>query len=514
MAHSNTPRRQATKRYQQFRAVIPRSPHKLHPHPSNARVHDRRQIEKIAGSIQSFGFINPILIDAADRIIAGHGRVEAAKLLGLSEVPTLRIDHLSEEQKRAYIIADNKLAELADWDQEILATELKLLTEIEIDFDIGVIGFETAEIDLLIGGEEEADQDDPADQLPETSEDAPMVTRPGDLWLLDDHRILCGDALDPASYQALMEGEKARMVFTDVPYNVPINGHVCGLGRIRHREFAMASGEMTEQQFTDFLTTALTRLGEVAMDGALLYVCMDWRHLYELLSSGREADMRLINICVWNKGNGGMGSFYRSKHELVCVFKVGEAGHLNNVELGRYGRYRTNVWDYAGVNSFRRGRLDELAMHPTVKPTALVADAILDCTRRGDLVLDAFVGSGTTIIAAEQTGRRARGIEIDARYVDVAVRRWEARTGRAAIHAETGMTFTEMAAARQDERADKDVPKPVAASKPPIRHRSRAKMVSVAMDAPSATPPVRHRSRPADPRVESGRDSRKRVDHA
>jgi DNA modification methylase len=386
-----------------------------------------------------------VLIDADGNIVAGHGRVEAARLLGYASVPTIRLDHLTEGQLRAYVIADNRLAELAGWDREILAIELQALIELDLDFDVEITGFQTAEIDLLIEGQEASGAPDPADQLPDIGESAPTVSRPGDLWVLGDHRLLCADALMSESLETLMGGATARMVFTDPPYNVAIDGHVCGLGRIKHREFAMASGEMTETEFTIFLETVLRNMARHCVDGAILDVCMDWRHLFELLSAGRRTELSLMNLCVWNKTNGGMGSFYRSKHELVCVFKKGSASHLNNIDLGRYGRYRTNVWDYAGINTFKNGRIEELAIHPTVKPVALVADAIKDCTRRGDIVLDGFVGSGTTLMAAEKTGRIGYGIELDPGYVDVAVRRWQRLTGEKAIHIETAATFDEVA---------------------------------------------------------------------
>jgi DNA modification methylase len=342
--------------------------------------------------------------------------------------------------------ADNRLAELAGWDEALLAIELKYLTE--IDFTVELTGFVTAEIDLVIGGQERQTKPDPADEVAEPDRNRPTVVRPGDLWLLGQHRLLCGDARDPACFAALMDGKQARMVFTDPPYNVRIDGHVCGLGKIKHAEFAMASGEMSEGEFTAFLKTVLANLARHSLDGALHYVCMDFRHLFELLSAGREVYTQLKNICVWNKDNGGMGSFYRSKHEFVCVFKVGDAPHVNNIELGRYGRYRTNVWDYAGVNTLKANRLDELAMHPTVKPMALVADAIKDCTQRGDLVLDAFAGSGTILIAAESTGRVANALELDPGYVEVAITRWETLTGKSAVHAESGLTRTPLAAVR------------------------------------------------------------------
>ena len=419
----------------------------------NARTHSKKQVRQIAASIEEFGFVNPVLIDEANLVIAGHGRLAAARLLKLETVPAIRLSHLSETQKRALAIADNKLAENAEWDQELLARELECLSEIEVDFDVEITGFEAAEIDLLIEGLEHAESDPKADAIPESPGTEDVTVAPGDLWLLGRHRLLCGDARDPGAFRRLMAGESAQMVFVDPPYNVPIHGHVCGLGRIKHREFAMASGEMTEGQFVEFLRQTLANLAAHSADGAIHYVCMDWRHLYELLTAGRNAKLTLLNVCVWNKDNGGMGSLYRSKHELVCVFKSGDAQHINNVELGKYGRYRTNVWDYAGVNTLRKGRLEELSMHPTVKPVALVADAIKDCTRRGDVVLDAFSGSGTTLIAAEKTGRKGRGLELDPLYVDIAVCRWERLTGEKAVHTATGLTMEELAAVRGESVA-------------------------------------------------------------
>jgi len=310
-----------------------------------------------------------------------------------------------------------------------------------------VIGFETAEIDLAIDAVSGED-DDLADEVPEADEAAPPVAQSGDLWCLGDHRLLCGDARDPAVYERALEGRGARMVFTDPPYNVAIDGHVCGLGRIKHREFEMGAGEMSEVQFTDFLRTVLANVSAVSFDGALHYVCMDWRHAYELQSAARAVSLALKNLCVWAKTNAGMGSLYRSQHELVFVFKAGTGPHVNNVELGRFGRNRSNLWTYAGVNSLRAGRLEELRMHPTVKPIALVADAIQDASHRNDIVLDPFCGSGTTLIAAEKTGRRAAAIEIDPVYVDTTVRRWQSYTRQEAVHAGTGLTFAEIGESR------------------------------------------------------------------
>jgi DNA modification methylase len=348
---------------------------------------------------------------------------------------------------RAYILADNRLAELADWDRELLAIELAELSELDLGFDLDVIGFGPADLDLLIDGVH-SESDPLADEVPEARSDAPPVTQPGDLWRLGPHRLLCGDARDAAVISRLMAGALAQMVFTDPPYNVRIDGHVSGLGRRRHREFAMASGEMSEAEFTCFLTETLGNLAAQSADSAIHFVCMDWRHLFSLLSAGRAVYSELKNLCVWNKTNGGMGSLYRSKHELIAVFKKGKTPHINNVELGQHGRYRTNVWDYAGVNTLKEGRDEELAMHPTVKPAAMIADAIRDCSRRGGRVLDGFAGSGTTLIAAEQTGRQAYALEVDPVYVDVAVRRWQIYTGETAMHEEAGLSFEQMAERR------------------------------------------------------------------
>jgi DNA modification methylase len=384
-----------------------------------------------------------VLIDDGDQIIAGHGRVEAAKLIGLAVVPTLRLSHLSAAEKRAYILADNRLAEKAGWDREILAIELQAL--IDLDFDVELTGFETADIDILLEDAAEAAAAPGAeDIIPPLPAAGCAVASAGDLWVLGPHRLLCGNALDASAYEQLMAGERAEMVFTDPPYNVPIDGHVSGLGRVRHREFPMASGEMTEAAFQAFLKSVFQRLAASSTDGSIHFVCMDWRHLGEIRGAGREVYSELKNLAVWNKTNGGMGTFYRSKHELVFVWKNGTAAHINNFELGQHGRNRTNVWDYPGIDTMRRGRLDELAMHPTPKPVAMVADAIKDCSNRNGIILDPFMGSGTTLIAAERTGRRARGIELDPAYVDVAIRRWQTYTGKCAVLVSTQQTFEEV----------------------------------------------------------------------
>lgn len=414
----------------------------LRPYPGNARVHSKKQVRQIANSIQRFGFTNPVLISDDDEIIAGHGRVMAAKDLGLATVPTLKLSHLSPAERRAYVLADNKLALNAGWDNEILAIELQAL--IDIDFDVSLTGFSLAEIDFTLdqAGESKPEEVASEDLVPEPP--PCPVSRHGDLWTLGRHRLLCGDARNSADYKLLLGDEKADLIFTDPPYNVQIDGNVCGLGAVRHREFAMASGEMSREQFVAFLTQTLCNASSVCRDGAIAFVCMDWRHMGELLEAGTAGFTELKNLCVWNKTNGGMGTFYRSKHELIFVFKVGTAPHTNSFGLGESGRYRTNVWDYAGVSSMTAHRQEELEMHPTVKPTALVADALRDCTKRGEIVLDGFGGSGTTLIAAETCGRRARIIEYDPRYCDTIIARWQGLTGKQAKLAEGGRTFEDV----------------------------------------------------------------------
>ncbi len=420
-----------------------RDPALLKARARNPRTHTAKQIKQIAASIEQFGFVIPVLVDANGGIIAGHGRVAAARQLGMSDIPTVSAAHLSPSQIRAYVIADNRIAENAGWDRQLLALELQELT-LELNFDVTVTGFEIAEVDILIGELDQRGAEE-ADQVPEIDRSKPAITRLGDLWRIGDHALFCGDALDKKSYATLLGSKKAQMVFTDPPYNVPIARHVSGKGKVKHREFVMASGEMTTVQFTKFLKTAFERLAAVSTDGSMHFICMDRRHMREMLDAAAPYS-ELKNLCVWTKTNSGMGSLYRSQHELVFVFKNGTSSHINNVELGRFGRNRTNVWNYAGVNTFGKERDAELAMHPTVKPLALVADAILDCSKRGGIVLDAFAGSGTTLIAAEKTGRHGRGIEIDPYYADTIIRRISELYGMKAVNALSGLSFEEMSA--------------------------------------------------------------------
>jgi DNA modification methylase len=395
----------------------------LIPSPQNARTHPKRQIEQIRASIAEFGFTNPILADPAGNVIAGHGRLLAAKAMGLATVPVIDLDGLSEAQVRALRLADNKIALNAGWDLEILQAELADLSTIDIGIDPVLTGFTTGEIDVILKGSDDPD-DDVIPAVPVTPR-----TRPGDIWICGPHRIGCGDSRDAAFLSRVVgEGAKVDAAFLDPPYNVRISGHANAKGR--HREFAMASGEMTESEFRGFLKDTLGAAAAVSRSGAVHFVCMDWRHMEDVSVVGRDVYDAFLNLCMWNKSNAGMGSLYRSKHELIFVYRVGSECHLNMVELGRHGRNRTNVWDYASVNSFKGSRREDLALHPTVKPTGLVADAIKDVTRHNGLVLDTFLGSGTTLIAAERSGRCFRGLDLDPAYVDVAIDRWAALTGR------------------------------------------------------------------------------------
>jgi DNA modification methylase len=380
------------------------------------------------------------VIDTTDTVIVGNGRIAAAILLGLDQVPTIRLESLTPAQIRAYVIADNRLALDAGWDEEILRIEFQNLV-LDNEIDISQTGFEVPEIDLILNGT--SVEDDPDDELPD--DELEVITQPGDLWRLGEHRVLCGDARLEASLAALMEDRRAAVVFTDPPYNVVIDGHASGNGKTHHHEFAMASGEMTGPEFTEFLAVSLTQLAAFSTNGSVHFVAMDWRHMPELLAAGQRAYDSLLNLCVWAKDNGGMGSLYRSQHELIFVFKSGKGSHRNNIQLGKFGRNRTNVWNYPGANTMSRTgeEGDLLAMHPTVKPVALIADALLDCSARGDIVLDSFLGAGSTLLAAERVGRICHGIEIEPRYVDTAIRRWQRYTGEKAIHLATGETFDE-----------------------------------------------------------------------
>jgi DNA modification methylase len=420
--------------------------------PQNTRHHTADQIAKLAATMTEFGMVVPILRDRDDNVVAGHGRVMAARKAGIAKIPTILIDHLSPAQLRAFAIADNKLHDLSDWDEVMLAEELKTLSAMDLDFSLEATGFEVAEIDTLILGPQGPMGEGDDEVLPPIG---PAVSRPGDLWQLGPHRILCGNALEAASYERLLEGKPADMAFSDAPYGVPIAGHASTRrGAKQHREFLMGGGGMSAAELRVFFAKSFQQLRASTKPGAVIYASIDWRHAAAMQAAAEEAGLELINIAVWVKSNPGMGSFYRSAHEFVLVLRHPGAGHRNNVELGRHGRSRSNVWRYDSANDFGRGggEGDLLAKHPTPKPVPLVAGAILDATARGEVVLDNFLGSGSTIIAAERTGRIGYGIELDPGYVDVAVRRWQQLTGKDAIEAASGKVFND----REEEREDGD----------------------------------------------------------
>jgi DNA modification methylase len=416
----------------------------LKPYPNNPRRHPESQI---AGLMKSIDLVwtNPILIDESATILAGHCRLEAAKRLGMADVPTITIAGLSDSEKRAIVIADNRLPERAVWDFDLLREHFRNL--IEVDFEVELSGFTTGEIDLVMDGKPAPiTANDPADDLTGFTLSGPAVSHLGDIWELGRHRLVCGDALRREDYEQLLGGDLAQMLVSDPPYNVKIDGHAMGRGKVRHREFAMASGEMSEAAYANFLDNFLCLATRFSRDGSIHYVFMDWRHMRALLNAAHPHYSELKNILAWNKTNAGQGSFYRSKHELIAVFKNGTAAHVNNFGLGGQGRYRTNVLDYPGVNSLHPARRGDLELHPTVKPVALIADLIRDCSRRNGIILDPFGGSGTTILAAERTGRMARVIELDPLYVDVAIHRWERITGARVRHVNTGLSFAEVQA--------------------------------------------------------------------
>ena len=429
--------------------VIWRPVSELKEFPGNPRRHPERQIAALMKSIRRV-WTNPILVDETGTILAGHGRWEAAKRLGMTEVPTIMVNGLSDAEKRAVVIADNRLPEQAVWDFDLLRGHFQEL--IKLDFNVELTGFSTGEIDLLIDGSQESVTADPADDLTGLAPEGPAISELGDVWELERHRLACGDAQYSKTYERVLQGELAQMMITDPPYNVQIDGHAMGRGKVRHREFPMASGEMSPAAFRSFLDRFIRSAISSSHDGAIHYIFMDWRHLYELLGAAVPLYSEWKNLLVWNKANAGQGSFYRSKHELVAVFKNGTGQHVNNFKLGEQGRYRTNVLDYPGVNSLDPARRGDLELHPTVKPIALIADLIRDCSRRNGVILDPFGGSGTTILASERTGRVARVIELDPLYVDVAVRRWQKITGISARHAKTGLVFAD-AEAPQDASA-------------------------------------------------------------
>lgn len=414
--------------------------------PRNPRQHSQRQVNQLADSIREFGFVMPVVADDRGQVVIGHGRVLAAKKLGMSRIPVVEIRHLSPGQLKALRIADNKLGQNAHWDERLLGESLLELKELDRDFDLSITGFSLPEIDLAIQKLSEAAVENNYDAGSETGV---PVCQVGDVWKLEGHHVHCGDATTEAAFEKLMKDDRADVVFVDPPYNVRIDGHVSGNGKVRHREFAQGAGELSREEFIRFLTCSCTLLKNYSKDGTIHFVCMDWKHLDELLAAGREVYTELKNIVIWVKSTAGMGSLYRSQHELVCVFKSGTGRHINNVELGKNGRNRTNVWQYDSAGTQARKGNNVLELHPTVKPVQLVMDALLDCSNRGDIVVDCFLGSGTTLLAAERTGRICRGIELDPLYVDTVIRRWQNLTGRDAARASDGKLFRDIEAEKE-----------------------------------------------------------------
>jgi DNA modification methylase len=415
----------------------------IRPYSRQLRRRSRRDREKLKTLVERYGQVRPVLLDADYVVIDGHALLEALKGLGRAQVLVTIVHGLGDAEVKGLRLAINRLPEDAAWDDENVRHELTEL--LQLGFELDLTGFDPVEIDHhleidipKLNGVE--DDDAPL-------REANVVSRSGDVWLCGGHRVGCGDATDADFIRSMLGEASADMCFVDPPYNIQIGGFASGKGKTEHREFVQASGEMTEGQFTSLLTRSLGVLASSSSQNALIYACMDWRHLYELLSAGRQCGLKLSNLCVWAKTNAGMGSFYRSQHEHVAVFRAGADAHLNNVELGRHGRNRSNLWTYRGMNSFGRDRDAALAAHPTVKPVLLVADAIRDCTRRGQIVLDTFLGSGSTLIAAEETGRLCVGCDLDPGYLDVCVRRWQARTRQDAVHAVSHRTFEEHAEA-------------------------------------------------------------------
>ncbi len=429
----------------------------IQPHPENPRTHSKKQIRQIGESIKAFGFRMPLIVDQQTRLVCGHARLEACKLIGMDTVPAVRVTDLNDDQVRALMVADNRLSELSSWDDQLLGEHLKVLSDLDLNFDIESIGFDYGEIEQRVLALNEVDEgeDDGSDELPDPDSIDP-ITRVGDLWTLGEHRILCGDSTYSKSYAQLLGQRQASMIFTDPPYNLAAKsiGQVCAE---EHGDFAMGSGEMSATEFTEFLGTVMKQVCKVSEQGSIHYLCMDWRHMTEMLTAGNRHYAELKNLCVWVKDRPGMGTFYRSQHELVFVFKHGQDKHQNHFGLGEHGRTRSNVWSYPSVRGLNPEDgdpdSDALSLHPTIKPVRMIEDAILDCSKRGEIVLDPFLGSGSTLIACEKAKRVCAGIELSPRYVDVAIQRWQQWTGKSAVHASTGESYDELAESRKQEEA-------------------------------------------------------------
>jgi len=400
------------------------------------RTHPTSKKRALQANIADYGMLNPIAIDADNNIVDGLLRLEIAKKLGLQTVPVIRIDHMDEAELLAYGIAANKMPGVANIDAKEMSFAFAEIKAALPDFDLRLTGFSYGEVDRIAGRQAASRYDDLDEQ--EAVLAAEPKSRLGHLYQLGRHRLLCGNSLEQSSFSALMQDNVAVCCFTDPPYNVKINGNVSSSGRFT--EFAMASGEMSTNEFQIFLAAVLGNVAEHLCDGAITYACMDHAHIGELLAAGHAIFDQRLNICIWDKGTPAMGSFYRSQHEMVAVFKKGAGAHINNIGLGKHGRNRSNLWNFPGIGGFGKGRKKALELHPTVKPVALVAEALLDATGPGDIVIDPFGGSGSTLIAAEKTDRRARLVEYDPVYVDRTIARWEKLTGETARLIGTAIT--------------------------------------------------------------------------
>ncbi|MBT3392486.1 MAG: ParB N-terminal domain-containing protein [Elusimicrobiaceae bacterium] len=425
----------------------------IKPYKNNPREHSPKQISQIAKSIKQFGFTASILIDEDNEILAGHARLEAAKIINLKTVPTVMIKHLSDAEKKAYRVADNQLCLVGKWDFDLLKLEFAEIEKLEnLDFSLDITGFETGEIDVILDGSL-ADKDKKLNEKDNTIPFIPkneIISKFGDIWELGNHKILCGDALQSENYKKLLGDKKADMICVDFPYNLHVDSFACS-GKIQHKNFAMAAGEMSSEEFQEFLNKNFKLLKEYSKNGSLHYAFMDWRHIKEIILAGTDIYEHYINLCLWSKDNAGMGSLYRSRHELIFIFKHGNRPHTNNVQLGSMGRYRTNIFEYPGVNSFGKNR-ENLKLHPTCKPVEMIKDMVLDVTNRGDLVLDSFLGSGTTLIASEKINRKCFAMEIEPLYVDTAIRRWQDLTGKSAVHVESGKTYRELLEIKKEKK--------------------------------------------------------------
>jgi DNA modification methylase len=420
----------------------------LRPNPKNARTHSKKQIRQIAWSIRQFGFLNPAIVDDENMILAGHGRFEAARLEGLTDVPVLRFNHLTEAEKRAYAIADNRITERAGWDRQLLSVELgELVDLLPIEgLEISLTGFEIPEIELLVASRAKP-RSTPEDVVPQPPLHA--VTRPGDLWLLGDQRLLCGDARSAVDFGRLMEGTFAAAVFCTPPSMLV--GSAIRRGGPEPPGSGLESAEMSSEQYREFLLQTLGNAAGVSSEGAIHFVCTDWRRINDLIEAGRTLYGEMLSLVVWDKSSVGPGWPYRSQHEPIGVFQVGRQLHQNNTESRRFGRNRSDVWTYPVPRAAAKNRVAARAADPS-KPLALVADALLDCTAKGEIVLDPFAGSGATILASEKIARAAYALEREARFVDVAIQRWRGMTKREPILAGDGRGFAAVAEARASLR--------------------------------------------------------------